>query len=117
MARKKKIILHPTSRTRAIELDGKRYTVVFNFHAYTVMKELTGISLLMGWDTAFDAREYACFLYAGLITHHPDVELQFCFDSLCGETFIAIEHMLWDAYKASMPRPKEDANPQKPIAN
>ena len=114
--RKSKIV-HPTSRARKIELEGKQFTVEYNFHAYTVMKELAGISLLMGCDpTEWDAKEYACFLYSGLITHHADVELEFCFAVLNGENWFDVAQILFDAYKASLPKPKEDANPPKPIA-
>jgi hypothetical protein len=118
MARKKKIII-PTSRTRTVELDGKPYTVEFNFRAYAAMKELTGISLLMGWDEdKIDAKEYACLLLSGLLTHHFDVEFDFCLNVLNGENFVEVVKVLWEAYRASLPKPTEDeaANPQKPIA-
>jgi hypothetical protein len=115
MARKK---IHPTSRTRTVELDGKSLTVEFNFRAYSAMKELTGISLLMGWDeSAFDAKEYACLLFAGLITHHPDIEFDHCLNSLSGENFAEVVKVLWEAYRASLPKSKEDAaNPKQPVA-
>jgi len=114
MARK---IKNPTSRTRTIELDGAEYKCEFNFRAYAAMKELTGISLLLGWnDSELDAKEYACLLFAGLITHHPDIEFDFCLNSLNGENFEEVVKTLFDAYRASLPKPKEDADPKKPIA-
>jgi hypothetical protein len=118
MARKKKIIL-PTSRTRPVELNGEPYIIEFNFRAYAAMKELTGISLLMGWDEdKLDAKEYACLLFSALITHHPDIEFDFCLNTLNGENFVGVVKALWDAYRASLPKPTEtsEANPQKPIA-
>jgi hypothetical protein len=116
MARKK-IIIHPTSRTRSIELDGKHYTLEFTFLGYAAMKELTGISLINAWDpSAMDAKEIACLLYSGLRKHHTNIELEFCFDSLRGENFGDVYSALLNAYTASLPKPKEDANPPKPIA-
>lgn len=116
MASKKKIS-NPTSRTRTIELDGKSLTVEFNFRAYAAMKELSGISLLMGWnDSEMDAKEYACFLFSGLITHQPEIEFDFCLNALNGENFVDVVKVLFDAYRASLPKPKEDADPTKPIA-
>jgi hypothetical protein len=116
MARSKKII-NPTSRTRTIDLDGKQFTIEFTFHGYATMKELTGISLLMGWDpSAMDAKEIACFLYSGLLKHQSDIELDFCFDSLRGDNFSDVYSALLEAYTASLPKPKEDADPTQPIA-
>lgn len=116
MARKK--IINPTSRTRTVELEGKQYTVEFNFRAYAAMKELTGISLLLGWDSeAIDAKEYACLLFSGLLTHQPDIDIEFCFNALNGANFQQVVDALFDAYRASLPKPKEDADPKKPIAN
>jgi len=115
MARKNKII-HPTSRTRTVELDGKKYTVEFNFRAYSAMKELTGVSLINAWNPSeMDAKEIACLLFAGLLTHQRDIDLEFCFDALRGENFGDVFTTLLDAYTASLPKPKEDADPTKPI--
>jgi hypothetical protein len=114
MARKKTI---PTSRTRIVELDGKKFTVEFNFLAYNAMKELTGISLFKGWDeSAFDAKEYSCLLFAGLLTHQPDIKIDFCQTALNGENFVEVVKALFEAYVANLPKPKEDANPKKPVA-
>jgi hypothetical protein len=115
MARKK--IINPTSRTRTVDLDGTQYTVEFNFRGYAAMKELTGISLLMGWDESdMDAKEYACLLFSGLITHHPKVEFDLCLNALNGENFVDVVKVLFDAYRASLPKPKDDADPKQPIA-
>jgi hypothetical protein len=113
----RKKTIDPSSRTRTVKLDGKSYVAVFNFRAYAAMKELTGISLLMGWDEdKLDAKEYACLLFAALITHQPDTEFDFCLNSLNGENFVEVVKVLWEAYRASLPKPKEDADPKKPIA-
>jgi hypothetical protein len=116
MARKTKII-HPTSRARTIELDGEKFTVEFNFRAYSAMKELTGISLINAWNPSeMDAKEIACLLFAGLLTHQREIEVEFCFDALRGENFADIYNTLLEAYTASLPKPKEDADPKQPIA-
>jgi hypothetical protein len=113
MARKK---INPTSRTRTVELDGKPYTIEFNFLAYDAMKQLTGISLFKGWDeSVFDAKEYACLLFAGLITHYSDIEIGFCQTALYGENFVDVVKVLFEAYSASLPKAKEDPNPKQPI--
>jgi hypothetical protein len=112
-----KKIKNPISRTRTIELDGKQLTVEFNFRAYAAMKELSGISLLLGWDNSeLDAKEYACLLFSGLITHQPDIDFDFCINSLNGENFGEVVKTLFDAYRSSLPKPKADANPRQPIA-
>jgi hypothetical protein len=116
MARNK--IINPTSRTRAIELDGKSFTIEFNFRAYAAMRDLTGISLINAWDpSAMDAKEIACFLFAGLVTHQREIDIEFCFDSLNGENFGEIYSTLLGAYKASLPPVKEDADPKQPISS
>jgi hypothetical protein len=112
---KKKI--NPTSRTRTIELDGKQYTVEYAGAAYDAMYQLTGVSLLKGWENEWDMREYTCFLYAGLLKHQADITLDFCYDALNGATLTEIQDDLFAAYRASMPKPKDEpANPSKPIA-
>lgn len=116
MARKKTI--NPTSRVKSVELAGKPHSIEFNFKAYAAMKELTGVSLLKGWDDSeLDAKEYACLLFSGLITHHPDIEIEFCFAALSDGDFVEIIRVLFDAYRASLPKPKDEpANPTKPSA-
>jgi len=113
---KSKLPHNPTSRVRKLTIDGTGYSCEFNFRAYAAMHELTGISLIKGWDpTLIDAKEIACLLYAGLLTHHRDIDLEFCFNSLRADNFGEIYSVVLEAYKASLPQPKEGTNPPKPV--
>jgi hypothetical protein len=116
MAKRQPKPVLPTARTVKLYLDGQQYIVEFNFRAYAAFLELTGISLLKGWNAStIDAKEIACLLYAGLLTHHRDIEIDFCFDTLRIDNFDAVYSKLIEAYKLSLPKPKEDSNPPMPV--
>jgi hypothetical protein len=117
MAKRQAKQVSPTARALKLDLDGKSHVVEFNFRAYAAMKELTGISLIRGWDpTTIDAKEIACLLYAGLLTHHRDIDLEFCFSTLRMDNLNEVYGTLLAAYRASLPKPKEDENPPKPVS-
>jgi hypothetical protein len=107
-----------TSYTREIEVSGRKFTLEYNAIAYDAMFQLTGISLIKEWTPGdMGAREIGCFIFSGLLTHHEDIDLKFILASLRGDNLDVLYTDALTAYKASLPKPKDDpANPTSPIA-
>jgi hypothetical protein len=105
--------------TVPLELGGKELTLEFNSKAYMAMHELTGIDLVMGGWKAEDlgTKEINCLLFAGAITHHPDLEFDWCLANIRARDMKRILKALFDAYDRSMPEPEpgEKENPPKPV--
>lgn len=107
----------PAQYAVPLELGGRELMLEFNFKAYMAMHEYTGIDLLGEWNPAdLDAKATACFLLAGAITHHPDIEFEWVIGQLRGRDCARVLKALFDAYKRSLadPEPGDKANPPKP---
>lgn len=110
----------PMVYTVPLELGGRTLTLEMNYRAYMAMHEYTGIDLLGAWRLSdMGRREEVCFLLAGAITHHPDLEFEWVIDQMHGRETERVLEALVDAYRRSVPdpppEPEEGANPQKPV--
>lgn len=108
----------PMVYTVPLELGGKQLTLEFNYRAYMAMHEYTGIDLLGEWRPSdLGTKDIACFLLAGAVTHHPDLEFEWVINQLRGRDTERVLEALFDAYKRSLPEqdPEEAANPPKPV--
>ena len=118
MAKKKATTISPTARTRTITIAGKEYTIEFNFLAYMSLSSC-GISIVKGFNFGeFEAGDRLALLFAGLQTHHRDVEFQWLAETLNAAEFDSIYPVVVEACKASFPPSEENPeDPTKPIAN
>lgn len=108
----------PMVYTVPLELGGKTLTLEMNYRAYMAMQEYTGIDLLGRWRLSdMGRREEACFLLAGAITHHPDLEFEWVINQMHGRETQRVLEALVDAYRRSVPEPdpEEAENPPKPV--
>jgi hypothetical protein len=108
----------PMVYTVPLELGGKNLTLEFNYRAYMAMHEYTGIDVLGKWfPSQMGRREEVCFLLAGAVTHHPDLEFEWVINQMHGRETERVLEALFDAYKRSMPEPdpEEAENPPKPV--
>lgn len=120
MARKKTApTVSPTTRTRKIKINGVEKTLEFNFISYMAFHGATGISLVKGVKFGdLDAAEMLALLYAGLLPHDRDLDIDKLAMSLNAADFDAVYPDVIEMCKASFPPPSEeqDENPTKPIA-
>jgi hypothetical protein len=57
-----------------VEIGGEEYTILFSLYAFAKLKKVIGINALKGEVDFYDPDHLLYFLWAGLITCHPDLD-------------------------------------------
>ncbi len=106
---------NPAAAASKLALDGHDLVIVYDFAALHMMQELTGVNLLDAWDASkFGAKEVACFLFAGVNRHQPDLDLDWCFRVLSLDNFNEVFTFLLKSLRKNLPDPVK-ANPPQPV--
>lgn len=108
----------PTARFTRLELNGKSYSLVYDFDSIATAEDLTGLELLVGVNWAkINARRLRGMLYASLLKAHPEITLKDVAKLITPGNLPKIEKALVECWIASTPeREEESQNPQPPAA-
>lgn len=116
---KKNVVVDPTLPKVPLELDGKKYFLVFDFNAVVIAESLTGLNLLNALDLRnLSASSTRALLYAALLKVQPDLTLEAVGNLITeagrkGEVN-KIPKALVKAYLESQPEEEKDPNAQTP---
>jgi hypothetical protein len=105
----------PTVKFATVEIDGKTYSLAYDFNAIATAESVTGINLFKALSTLTDltATQFRGLVYAGLLKAHPEITLEQAGSIIRFDTMVPLQEKLAEAYKNSMPEKKE--NPPMPV--
>lgn len=99
-----------------LELWGATKKLVFSVQAFCILEETTGKNALDGDNYSNpDARTLSALLWAGLITHHKDISLDFVRSNLSLKQLMSLYPTILKAFnRASSEEKKSDVEPTPP---
>lgn len=101
-----------------IELGEEKLTVVFSLYAFCELERLTGVNALEGqtWDR-LNATILSTLLWAGLITHKPDLTIEELRKSISVPTLTNLYTVIIEALAKASSGKKTEAAQEIPAAN
>lgn len=105
----------PTIRFTELKLNGKTYSLLYDFEAIAKAEDLTGLELLVGVNwRKINARRIRAMLYASMLQAHPDITMKEITGLLSLRNVPRIEQALAECWLDSSADPEPKANPPQP---
>ncbi len=121
MSKAKAAIVKAVRRAAALEIDGEKYELVYDFNAIAEAETLCGCNLLHGISAMFlntmTALQLRGILYASLQPLQPGFSMDRIGQMIRIDTMPSIYKAIADAWSLSMPAAEKEKSENPPVAD